>query len=200
MNQDMAFTLAQAFIDGLNNQQHRQMLDLILPDTLYTFQEVKAAVRKLHARSPEVTSAFVYPAATTAIETDPIAKMTQAFQTICDKITTSAASSIASSPYRYNRSPKPLRRCFNCLESSHISPDCTLAPISPEQLQANKEKVYQEMEEWRQRTGTSQPNSQNTTTSSTASQQPPPRQVSFAASTVIPERLPPERLSSEKQQ
>jgi hypothetical protein len=52
MNEDMAFILAQAFIDGLNNVQHRQMLDLILSDTLYTFQDVKAAVRKLHARSP----------------------------------------------------------------------------------------------------------------------------------------------------
>ena len=44
LNKDMAFSVVQAFIDGLNNHEHKQMLDLILPDDLYTFQEVKMVV------------------------------------------------------------------------------------------------------------------------------------------------------------
>ena len=100
MNEDMAFTLAQAFIDSLNNTQHQQMLDLILLDTLYTFQDVKTAIQKLYTRSQEVTSAFVYLAATAVVETDPIAKMTQTLQLMCDKIAAYPTPSRSPSLYR----------------------------------------------------------------------------------------------------
>ena len=51
----------QAFIDGLNNHEHKQILDLILPDNLYTFQKVEVVVQKLYSYLPEIILAFIYP-------------------------------------------------------------------------------------------------------------------------------------------
>jgi hypothetical protein len=76
------------------------------------------------------------------------------------------------------------------MEPGHICPDCTLARVSPEQLQANKDKIYREMEEWRQRTGAGQPSTQSTTTNTESSQQPSSsRHVAFATNSAIPEQL-----------
>src|SRR6266480_6328991 len=72
LNKDMAFLVVQAFINRLNNSQYKQMLDLVLLDNLYTFQEVKTAVRKLHSCSPSITPAFAYSAVAVSIQPDPI--------------------------------------------------------------------------------------------------------------------------------
>ena len=101
LNKDMAFLVAQAFIDGLNNHKHKQILDLVLPDDLYTFQEVKAAVQKLYSCSPSITPAFAYPATAASIQPDPISAMTQAFQNVCNKMILQAPSTCAVSPSRY---------------------------------------------------------------------------------------------------
>ncbi|KAI9854203.1 MAG: hypothetical protein M1813_001335 [Trichoglossum hirsutum] len=146
-NEQMEFSLAQSFIEGLNDQQHRQILDLNLPDNIYSFQEVKTAVKKLYIQSPESTSASAYSVAATAVEADPLQKVTQALQLICDKMTMHSASPRAPSPYRLTGTPRPERCCYNCMELGHICPECTLAPVSAEQLQANREKVYKETEE-----------------------------------------------------
>ena len=101
LNKDMAFSVAQAFVDRLNNHEHKQMLDLVLPDDLYTFQEVKIVVRKLHSHSPEITPAFAYPTATASIQPDPITAMTQAFQNVCNKMISQVPHTHTVSPSRY---------------------------------------------------------------------------------------------------
>ncbi|KAI9854764.1 MAG: hypothetical protein M1813_000885, partial [Trichoglossum hirsutum] len=76
------------------------------------------------------------------------------------------------------------------MEPGHICPECTLAPVSAEQLQANREKVYKETEEWRQRNGYRQQSStQSAATPSSAGQQSSQRQVTFATNSAIPEHL-----------
>ena len=79
LDKDMAFLVVQAFVNGLNNYEHKQMLDLILPNDLYMFQKVKTAVRKLHSHLSRIMPAFAYPAAAASIQLDPIIVMTQAF-------------------------------------------------------------------------------------------------------------------------
>jgi hypothetical protein len=98
-NEQMEFSLVQSFIEGLNDQQHRQILDLNLSDNIYFFQEVKTAVKKLYIRSSESTSASAYSVAATAIEADPLQKVTQALQLICNKMTMQSTSPRAFSPY-----------------------------------------------------------------------------------------------------
>ena len=60
LNKDMTFSMVQAFIDRLNNYKHKQILDLILLDNLYTFQKVKIVVQKLHSHSLGIMSIFTY--------------------------------------------------------------------------------------------------------------------------------------------
>jgi len=67
LDKDMAFLVAQAFVDRLNNYEHKQILDLVLLDDFYTFQEVKMAVWKLHSRLSGIIPAFAYPAVATSI-------------------------------------------------------------------------------------------------------------------------------------
>ena len=43
LNKDIIFLVVQAFLDRLNNHEHKQMLDLILLNNFYMFQEVKTA-------------------------------------------------------------------------------------------------------------------------------------------------------------
>ena len=191
-NEQMEFSLAQSFIEGLNDQQHRQILDLNLLNNIYFFQEVRTAVKKLYIQSLESTSASAsaYSVAATTVETDPLLKVTQALQLICDKMTTHSASARSPSPYRPTGTPRPERRCYNCMRPGHICPDCSLAPVSAEQLQMNREIVYKEMEEWRQRNGyRQQPTIQNTPTPLPAEQQPTQRQVTFATNSAILEPL-----------
>jgi hypothetical protein len=90
LDKDIAFLVAQAFVDELNNHEHKQMLDLVLPDDLYTFQEVKAAVWKLYSHSLGITLTFAYPTAAASIQPDPIVAMIQAFQSVCDKMISQA--------------------------------------------------------------------------------------------------------------
>ena len=45
LNKNMVFFMAQAFINRLNNQEHKQMLDLVLPDNLYTFRKSRQQFR-----------------------------------------------------------------------------------------------------------------------------------------------------------
>ena len=138
LNKDMAFSVVQAFVNGLNNHEHKQMLDLVLLDDLYTFQEVKTAVRKLHFCSPGITPAFAYPAAAASVQPDPITAMMQAFQNVCNKMMSQAPHTHATSPLRYPGRTlylhQPLKEviCYNCLEPGHYKNGCTLALVSYE--------------------------------------------------------------------
>ncbi|KAH0544331.1 hypothetical protein GP486_008522, partial [Trichoglossum hirsutum] len=186
MNEDMAYNLAQVFIDGIANPQHRQMLDMHLPDGLYTFEDVKSRVRKLYVRSPDVASSFAYAAAATSVEVDPVTKMTQAFERLCDKIATPSAPSRSPSPYSASR-PRPEMLCFNCLKPGHTAPICSHPPVSREQFRKNQEEVWRRREQQQESYGQENQSTASavSTTTSNRSDQQPAKQVSFAANSVV---------------
>ena len=132
----MAFLVAQAFINGLNNPQHKQMLDLVLLDDLYTFQEVKVAVRKLHSRSPGITPAFAYPAAVASIQPDPITAMTQAFRNVCNEMRSQVPPARTASPSGY-----PGRGSYPCQQSSCYSLSALMSQLPTGRLPKHKHHI-----------------------------------------------------------